>query len=287
MKKQRRFSLKHWMVAPWIAGGLLTVLYIGSAKSQETYQQTLEHLFKDYLLANDIAGGVILVSSPEFRIEFAAGVSDRTTRTPMTADTRFYVSSSANPMISTAILDAISKGELKLGARVTHALRSSKTIRKIAGIETALVHQLLNHTSGLPEYFTEEFWQANLKEPQKVWDSEDALNYAVGSRFSFPAGLGFDYSNTNYVILGAILSSLDGSLDIALMNRVFNRADMQSTSVGADSKNKLLAHGYDSEGLDRSDIAWSTKLGDGAVITTVADMEKSYQLNSLNRQTNF
>lgn len=274
MKKQRRFSLKHWMVAPWIAGGLLTVLYIGSAKSQETYQQTLEHLFKDYLLANDIAGGVILVSSPEFRIEFAAGVSDRTTRTPMTVDTRFYVSSSANPMISVAILDAASKGELKLGARVTHALRSSKTIRKIAGIETALVHQLLNHTSGLPEYFTEEFWQANLEDPKKVWESEDALNYAVGSRFSFPAGLGFDYSNTNYVILGAILSSLDGSLGIALKNRVFDRADMHSTSFGMGSMIEPLAHGYDSEGIDRSDIAWSSQLGDGAVVTTVTDLEK-------------
>lgn len=274
MKKQRRFSLKHWMIAPWIAGGLLTVLYVGSAKSQEIYQQTLEHLFKDYLLANDIAGGVILVSSPEFRFEIAAGVSDRTTRTPMTIDTRFYASSSANPMISVAILDAVSKGELKLGARVTHALRSSRTIRKIAGVETALVHQLLNHTSGLPEYFTEEFWQSNLEDPKRVWGSEDALNYAVGSRFNFPAGLGFGFSNTNYVILGAILSSLDGSLDIALKNRVFDRADMQSTSVGTDSKNNLLAHGYDSEGIDRSHIAWSTKLGDGAVVTTTADVEK-------------
>jgi D-alanyl-D-alanine carboxypeptidase len=274
MKKQRRFSLKHWMIAPWIAGSLLTILYVGSAKSQEIYRESLKQLFNDYLAANEISGGVILVSSPEFRIEFAAGVSDRTTRTPMTIDTRFYASSSANPMISVAILDAVSKGELKLGARVTHALRSSKTIRKIAGIETALVHQLLNHTSGLPEYFTEEFWQANLGDPKKVWESEDALNYAVGPRFSFPAGLGFSYSNTNYVILGAILSSLDGSLDIALRNRVFNRADMQSTSVGANSENKLLAHGYDSEGIDRSHIAWSTKLGDGAVVTTAADVEK-------------
>lgn len=274
MKKQRRFSLKDWMIAPWIAGGLLAVLYVGSAKSQEIYQQTLEHLFKDYLTANEISGGVILISAPEFRIEFAAGFSDGTTRTPMTIDTRFYASSSANPMISVAILDAASKGELKLGARVTHALRSSRTIRKIAGIETALVHQLLNHTSGLPEYFTEEFWQANLEDPKKVWESEDALNYAVGSRFSFPAGLGFDYSNTNYVILGAMLSSLDGSLGIALKNRVFDRADMHSTSFGMGSMIEPLAHGYDSEGIDRSDIAWSSQLGDGAVVTTVTDLEK-------------
>lgn len=274
MKKQQRFSLKHWIIAPWIVGSLLATLYSGSAKSQDNFQESLEQIFNNYLLVNEITGGVILVSSPEFKIKSASGISDRSKQTPMTVDTRFYASSSASPMISVAILDAVSNSKLKLGARVTNALRGSKTVRKIAGIETALVHQLLNHTSGLPDYFTEEFWQENLVDPKKVWTSEDALNYASGSRFSFPAGLGFDYSNTNYVILGAILESIDGTLENALKKRVFDHAGMNSTSVGAKPKIENLAHGYDSDGVDRSEIAWSTKLGDGAIVTTVDDLEK-------------
>lgn len=67
------------------------------------------------------------------------------------------------------------------------------------------VRMMLNHTSGLYDYTSDEDFQDLLdKEPWHEFEPEDLLNYALGHEPYFVPGQGWKYSNTNYVLLGLI-----------------------------------------------------------------------------------
>ncbi|VAW16070.1 Beta-lactamase class C-like and penicillin binding proteins (PBPs) superfamily, partial [hydrothermal vent metagenome] len=88
-------------------------------------------------------------------------------------------------------------------------------------------------------------------------------------------GKGFEYSNTNYVLLGHILAGIGGSLEAALEEKVFSIAGMMETSVGRPKSSSQLARGYiEDDFLDVSDLAWASVLGDGPIVSTAGDLAK-------------
>jgi D-alanyl-D-alanine carboxypeptidase len=72
------------------------------------------------------------------------------------------------------------------------------------------VRQLLDHTSGLHDYFYDpEIDAALLADRTRAWTAVDALSY-VGKPY-FKPGMGWHYSNTNYLVLGLLAESIGGA----------------------------------------------------------------------------
>lgn len=72
--------------------------------------------------------------------------------------------------------------------------------------------QLLNMSSGIPDYLTEDF-QAYTKDPNKVWTLADIILSMPKSQLgelNFTPGSEYDYSNTNYILLGLVLQAMTG-----------------------------------------------------------------------------
>lgn len=241
--------------------------------AQSAHQAELQTLFSQWLNEEGIAGGVLLVSAPAERFVVPAGLANRQTQTPVTADTRFYAASTGKMMVAATILTAVDEGRIALDDPIDGFLATIEDADQLDRAGTVTIEQLLNHSSGLAEYLTEDFAEASFAAPANRWSAAEALAFAYDDRAVAP-GERFEYTNSNYVILGHILQTLDGSLAQSLQRWVFRRADMMSTTVGAPpDPGDEFAHGYDVDGDDVSAIGWNSVLGDGPLITTATDLE--------------
>ena len=82
------------------------------------------------------------------------------------------------------------------------------------------IRQLLNHTSGIYMYWVnQKIWDDLKKDRTKVWSPEEVLSYIKEPEF--PAGKGWRYSNTNYLLLAMIIEKATGSTLSAEFNKHF------------------------------------------------------------------
>ena len=71
---------------------------------------------------------------------------------------------------------------------------------------------LMTHTSGLVRYEMNPKFTADLRaQPDKSWTPEEEIAYLLDATPPFAAGQGWDYSDTNYIVLGMILERITGT----------------------------------------------------------------------------
>lgn len=132
------------------------------------------------------------------------GFADVKAKRRLTADTEFAVASISKTFLAALTLQLADEGRIALEAPAASYLPSLAIDPRIT------VHQLLNHTSGLHDYFyDEDIDEALMADRRRVWTATEALAY-VGKPY-FEPGKGWAYSNTNYVILGLLAESVGGA----------------------------------------------------------------------------
>lgn len=133
-----------------------------------------------------------------------SGVADVASGTPVTPDTAFAIASVTKTFTSALVMTLVEEGRLGLDDQVVEYLPDLRIDPKIS------VRQLLDHTSGLGDYFFHPLIDAVLVEhPTRHWSEEEALRYA--GRPYFKPGRGWHYSNTNYLILGMVAEAAGGA----------------------------------------------------------------------------
>jgi len=80
----------------------------------------------------------------------------------------------------------------------------------------------MTHTSGIIRYeFDGKFTKDLRANPGKVWTPEEELAYLFDTKAPFAAGQGWEYSDTNYIVLGLIVESLIGNPYYAEIDKRF------------------------------------------------------------------
>jgi D-alanyl-D-alanine carboxypeptidase len=157
------------------------------------------------------------------------------------------------------ILALADDGKLQLDASALSYLPGTKLDKRIT------VRQLLNHTSGLDDYFLHPpIDKALLADRAAVWSTTRTLKYVA--KPYFPPGRGWRYSNTNYLYLGLIAERVTGvSLATALRERFFDPLGLERTwyQVAEDPRGRI-AHGY--RFADASKKSPPIDLSDGSVV---------------------
>jgi D-alanyl-D-alanine carboxypeptidase len=142
------------------------------------------------------------------------------------AKTQFRVASITKLFTATVVMLLVEDGQLSLDTPVgtfvpTYPAASAVTVR-----------QLLNHTSGLPDYGTPDFSTGLVGDPTRHWDSASILETIEKFRPDFAPGTGWAYSNTNYVVLAEVIRGVTGrSWDVELRERVLEPLGLDDTSV--------------------------------------------------------
>jgi D-alanyl-D-alanine carboxypeptidase len=168
-----------------------------------------------------------------------SGRADVAGNKEVTPDTAFALASVSKTYTAALVLALASDGRIDLDAPAVSYIPGTTLDKRIT------VRQLLNHTSGLDDFFLHTpIDKALLADPDAFWSVKRTLKYVA--KPYFPPGKGWHYSNTNYLYLGLIAERVTGvTLAIALRDRFFVPLDLGATWYQAVEKPRgPLAHGY-------------------------------------------
>lgn len=153
--------------------------------------------------------GVVLANGES--MGFAVGYSDRDAKTPMKPTDRMLAGSTGKTFAAALAMQLVKEGKLGLDDKVSKFLGKEPWFARVSNARDITVRQLMNHTSGLVRYeFKKEFTDFLTSNPYKVWTPEDRLAYLFDAPAPFEAGKGWEYSDTNYIVLGMILERVTG-----------------------------------------------------------------------------
>ena len=108
-------------------------------------------------------------------------------------------------------LQLVQEGKLDLDAKVSRYLGHEPWFARLPNAADVTVRQLMTHTSGIVRYeFDPRFLQDLVRDPYRTWTPEARFAYLYGTQAPFAAGQGWEYSDTNYILLGVIIERLAG-----------------------------------------------------------------------------
>jgi D-alanyl-D-alanine carboxypeptidase len=169
-----------------------------------------------------------------------SGMADVEAKTPVTRSTSFAIASVSKTFTAALVLALAEDGLIDLDAPVRQYLPELKKV----SVKVKVRH-LLDHTSGLRDYFFHaSIDKLLLTRPDRRWDAAAALKY-VGKPY-FEPGKAWAYSNTNYLVLGMLAESV-GKEPLAdqVRTRFLEPLDLGHTWYQPqDDAPTDVAHGY-------------------------------------------
>lgn len=131
----------------------------------------------------------------------AYGLARRDPRQPATAETRYAIDSVSKEFTAAAVLILAQKGKLSLDDP------AGKYLPDLGPAASVTLRQLLTHTSGLRDYWPQDFVPPDMSRPTSL----GALIQTWARRsLDFPPGTDWQYSNTGFVLAGAIVEKVSG-----------------------------------------------------------------------------
>ena len=153
--------------------------------------------------------GVVLANGKS--IALATGFSDRDARTPMKPNDRMLAGSVGKTFAAATALQLVKEGKIGLDDKIEKYLGSEPWFSRLPNAKDITVRQLMNHSSGLVRYeFKDQFTKDLTANPEKSWKPAELVAYLLDERPPFEAGKGWDYSDTNYIVLGMIIEKVTG-----------------------------------------------------------------------------
>jgi D-alanyl-D-alanine carboxypeptidase len=214
-----------------------------AASLPEALQRKLDEL-RERSGVPGITAGIVLVDGTS--IGLASGLADTVTREPMRPSSLLLQGSVGKTYVAAVALQLVQEGRLDLDAKVSTYLGDEPWFAQVPNHADVTVRHLMNHTSGIVRYeFDERFIADLLAQPDRIWRPEEQIAYLFGSEPPFAAGAGWDYSDTNYLILGLIIERLTGETYYAeLRRRVLEPLSLANTVPSDRRRIPGLVQGY-------------------------------------------
>lgn len=237
------------------------------------------------LVNENFSGVVSVVRNDEILFRKAFGYRDMANKIPNKTDTKFGTASAGKVFVAAAILQLIEKGKLDLESNIGEFIDLDlKAIDR-----NITVRQLLNHTSGIPDYFDESI----MDEYAELWHdfpnyrirkSLDLVPLFIDKPMMYKAGEKFQYNNTGFVVLGLIIEKVtDMMFDDYLSENIFAPCGMKNTDyfeLDRLPSNCANAYIFDESRNDYYTNIFSIDAkgtGAGGAFTTVTDVEQFWK----------
>jgi len=200
----------------------------------------------------------------------AFGFVDYKEKEKLKTNSQFQLGSVSKPITAYAIMLLVEKGEMAY----------SDSIRKYFPefpYENITIQQLLIHRSGLPNYmyFADEYWRDKRNITISNSDVIDLMIEYEPQRYYLP-GKRYNYNNTNYCLLAAIIEKVSGlSYEQFMKERIFIPLGMNNTSVynkETDPENGHKVKGYKSWHREADNSYLNGVVGDKGIYSTVLDL---------------
>jgi len=243
----------------------------------------LDRALKDLVAMKGGPPGVIaVVQRGERREVHTFGVANLKSERPMRVDDRMRIASTAKAFSGAVALSLVSKGVLSLDDTIGERLSGLQPEPPPSAWSDVTLRQLLNHTSGLPDFSESKAFLKTVRERLRHPDPpEKLLAYAYelnDKKLLFTPGTEYRYSNSDNIAVALMVEEATGdSYEDQLKKRVYRPLSLKGTSlpVGPELQ-KPYIRGYDLSEKPPEDVseliaagwAWAS----GGVVSTPADL---------------
>jgi CubicO group peptidase (beta-lactamase class C family) len=240
-------------------------------KEQIQKSKELHRYFKRRHEKIGFNGGVLFAEKGVEIYKNYFGYADVKKKIKINSDTKFQTASVSKPFTTYAIMLLKQQGKLSYSDSVQHYYPDFP----YKGITIRL---LMIHKSGLPEYFyfADKLWE-DRQVPISNSDVIDLLTEKQPRRYYLPDRK-YNYINTNYCILAAIVEKVSGkTFENFMKEEIFEPLEMTNTFIyrkGSSEKLENSAIGYTRRGRIAEDTYLNGVVGDKGIYTTIDDMFK-------------
>lgn len=260
-------------------GICLTVLIVSAQNTPFTTHQSkaadkarkIEALMQQYYAYDQFSGVWLVAENDKTFYKGAVGFADRTWSIPNRVDTKFGLASNVKQFVAALIMQLVEQGKMRLDGKITDYLPEYP---KEPG-DRITVHQLLTHTSGIPNYtLFHDQWPIHYFNP---YSQADYVKRFSEKKLDFEPGTQFIYNNSGYYLLGMIIERLTGkSFEAALADNILKPLGMTQSGCLRDEVIPGLATSYTTENISYRPFKfdYTGDIATGDMYSTVDDIYK-------------
>ena len=229
----------------------------------------IEALLTDAYPAGEPGAAVIVTDDGEVVYHGARGMANLELGVPLEPDMVFRLGSITKQFTAAAILLLEEQGKLAVRDAITEYLPDYP----VHG-HTITIEHLLTHTSGIFSYTSIPHYM--LSEVRRDLTTDELIDKFKAEAMEFAPGVGWSYSNSGYVLLGAIIEKLTGqSYADFVQESIFEPLRMRNSHYGGHQLIPRRAAGYRREGdgyVNARYLSMTQPHAAGALLSNIGDL---------------
>ena len=210
----------------------------------------------------------------------ASGTTDLSRKVPMQREHILRVGSTTKTLTAVILLKLVEEGQLSLNDPL------AKWFPNFPNAGAITVRQLLNHSSGIPDIIPKVLMKSII--PSTYWKPEELVRIIAQDETSFMPRGTFEYSNTNYILLGLIAEKISGKPFIQLLHeQIIDPLNLKHTYFIPYEQAPIdLVPGFDRDlssfpgmlDISEDNTSWATAaFTSGALASTADDLGVFYE----------
>jgi D-alanyl-D-alanine carboxypeptidase len=221
-------------------------------------------------------GAVVAVQTPKGKWVKAIGIKNERSKAPMRTAVHQRIGSVTKTFVGALLMQLAGERKLSLDDKVSQYLEG------VPNGDTMTLRQVADMTSGVASYTADPaFLKALFSNPERRWKPGQLLEVGLRDSPEFPPGTAFQYSDSNYILLGLVIQQVEGKpIGTVLRKRIIEPLKLSQTSWPGKSPAlpKPHARGYTLQGQSSDEPAdatnWNPSYGwaAGELISTVRDL---------------
>jgi len=246
----------------------LLLLYISLIISTPLFAQQKLDAYFEHLSANRKFMGSVAISFKDSIIYTkSVGFADADSGKEINKDTKTRMGSITKTYTAVLVLKAVEEGRIKLDDKLSSFYPQVKNADKIT------IEQLLKHRSGIfnfTEIPGENQWE------QTFHTEEEFIGFFVNEKSNFDPNTDYEYSNTNYALLGFILQKIYGKSFAAILEeKICRPLHLKNTYFSAETdetKNEALSYNIQNKFIQNAKVNFSNHPASGGMVSTAIEL---------------
>jgi CubicO group peptidase (beta-lactamase class C family) len=240
----------------------------------ESDRKKIDRLMNSYYKNGQFNGTILVKKDNATLYQRAFGLANREWGIENIMDSKFLIGSVSKAYTALMVLILVNEGLIDLNATINAYLPQYEG----PGKNRATIHQMLTHTSGIPNHGA--IPDLSKKRVRWMYDSDQYVELVKETALKFEPGTGFEYSGIAYNLLAIICEKVtQKSFKELLKQKIFIPLKMNDTSLNTNLDiNSKRANGYEYYLLEGyklpSYISMDHCKGSGGILSTVGDMAK-------------
>ena len=242
-----------------------------NAQQDKKLSAEFDKVLKEEFPLNETGATVLVSSRGKVIYKKALGMANVELNVPMQVDNVFRIASITKQFTAIAILQLMEQGKLDLKDEITRFLPDYPT----QGAKITIEH-LLTHTSGIRDYTS---IKDTVQRGKMDFTPAEMISYFQNQPMRFAPGTRYEYSNSNYFLLGYIIEKITGkTYQQYLEDNLFRPVGMSNSFYGNNTKiikNRAAGYTKAEKGLENAaTISMTQPYAAGAILSTVEDLFK-------------